>query len=222
MFTTLDIIRIYGKDLLQGLQVTLLLCLIIWPVGLIGGSLLGFLGAKLKLTIGIPSKAISVMLSGVPILIFLFWAHYPLQMMLGVVIDPFITAATALSIINLFLVADLVRGAIIDFPLQYIWAAKVCGLSSRQTALKIQSPIILRQILPGLLIIQVTMLQATLFSSLISVDEIFRVAQRINSQIYRPIQIYTALAVFFMAVCLPMYGAAYWLRMRFTRDLSES
>jgi len=153
--------------------------------------------------------------------VFLFWLHYPLQAILGVVIDPFYTAAAALSTINVFAVADLVRAVLADFPSQYVVAAKVCGLSDRQTLLRIQLPIIFRQILPGLLMIQVNMLQATLFASLISVDELFRVAQRINATIYKPVEIYTALAVFFLAICLPLNGLAIWLRSRFTRDLSE-
>jgi ABC-type amino acid transport system permease subunit len=65
------------------------------------------------------------------------------------------------------------------------------------------------------------MLHATLFASLISVEEIFRVAQRINSTIYRPIEIYTALALFFLMVCLPINLLASYLKRRYTRDLSE-
>jgi ABC-type amino acid transport system permease subunit len=87
--------------------------------------------------------------------------------------------------------------------------------------LRIELPIVARQTIPSLLFIQVSMLQATLFASLISVDEIFRVCQQINSQIYRPVQIYTALAVLFLAICLPMNGLAYWLRARFTKNLSD-
>jgi len=64
-----------------------------------------------------------------------------------------------------------------DFPMQYVMAAQICGLSHRQTVLKIQLPIIFRQAIPTLLLIQVSMLQASLFASLISVDEIFRVAK---------------------------------------------
>ena len=60
-----------------------------------------------------------------------------------------------------------------------------------------------------------------LFASLISVNEIFRVAQQINAQIYRPVEIYTALGVLFLVVCLPLNGLALWLKARFTRDLSE-
>ena len=66
------------------------------------------------------------------------------------------------------------------------------------------------------------MLQTTLFASLISVDVIFRIAQRINAQVYKPVEIYTALAVLFLIVCLPLHGLAHWLRVRYTRDFSES
>ena len=65
------------------------------------------------------------------------------------------------------------------------------------------------------------MLQATLFASLISVDEIFRVAQRINATIYRPIEIYTCLGMFFLLICLPLNGFALWFKEKFTRNLSD-
>ncbi len=219
--STFDILYKYRAEFSVGLWVTVKMCLLIWPIGLLVGTAVGVAGGRWRNAIGIPTKLASFLLSAVPILVFLFWLHYPLQTLLGVIIEPFWTAVAALSIVNILLVADTVRGAMNDFPQQYITAAHVCGLSTRQTVLGIQLPIIFRQVIPGLLLIQITMLQATLFASLISVDEIFRVAQRVNSMVYRPVQIYTALAVFFLMVCLPMHGLAYWLKCRFSRDLSE-
>ena len=203
-----------------GLRVTLDLCLIIWTSGIVLGTLLGIVGAKWKV-VAVPLKIFSIILAAVPALVLLFWMHYPLQTLLGVVINPFITASAALSIINISLVSDLVREALSDFPQQYVWAAQVSGLTDKETVLHLKLPIVLRQTLPGLLNIQIAMLQATLFASLISVDEIFRIAQRINSLVYRPVPIYTLLALFFILVCVPLHGIAYYLRVRFTRDLSE-
>jgi ABC-type amino acid transport system permease subunit len=217
----LEILLKYRTEFVLGLKTTLNLCLIIWFAGIIIGSVLGATGARWKIAVGLPTKAISFVLGGVPVLVFLFWMHYPLQSYMHVVVDPFYTAAATLSIVNILLVAELIRGAVLDFPSQYVASAKVCGLSTAAIIRHIQLPILLRQVLPGLLVIQITMLQSTLFASLISVDEIFRIAQRINSQIYRPVEIYTALALLFLAVCLPMHGLAYWLRVRLTRNLSE-
>jgi polar amino acid transport system permease protein len=219
--TVFNILVQYHEGLLSGLKVTLELCLIIWSAGLMLGSLLGVAAARFPLQVGWPVKACSFILGGIPVLVFLFWLHFPLQSILGVVIDPFYTASFALSVLNIFLVCDIVRHAIADFPKQYLLAARVCGVSSQDALRHIEMPIVFRQILPALLTTQVNMLQCTLFASLISVEEIFRVAQRINASIYKPVEIYTALGVLFLVVCLPLNGLAYWLKIHFTRNLSE-
>lgn len=219
--TVWSILTTYYPAFLGGLTVTLQLCAIVWSIGILLGAALGLAGARWRLWVGFPSRTISFVLGSVPLLVFLFWLHYPAQAMFNVVIDPFYTAAFTFSLLNIFGVADLVRGALADFPQQYLIAARVTGLTSRQTIFRIQLPLILREILPGLMLLQIAMLHMTLFASLISVEEIFRVAQRINAQIYRPIEIYTALGVFFLAVCLPVNAAAWWMKTRFTRNLSE-
>lgn len=216
-----DILIKYHPAFLNGLYVTLQMCAIIWGSGLILGSALGIAGSRFKWCVGVPSRLISFLLGGIPLLVFLFWLHYPAQAMFDVVIDPFYTASFTFAVVNMFSVADIVRGALADFPKQYITAARVTGLTKSQTIFRIQLPLVLRQIIPSLLILQVTMLHITLFSSLISVEEIFRIAQRINAQIYRPVEIYTALGFFFLAVSLPVNGIAFWLRYKFTRDTSE-
>lgn len=222
MLSVFDIIVRYKEALLRGLFVTLQLSLVIWLSGIILGILIGYLGAKFKKSVGAPSRVISFILAGVPILVLLFWLYYPGETLLQINIDPFYVAAFALSIVNIFLVADLTRNALLNFPNEYKLAAKVCGLSQRDTFFNIELPIILRQIIPSLLGIQVNMLQLTLFASLITVGEIFRVAEQINAQIFEPVEIYSALAIFFLIICLPLNGLALWLKHKFTRDISES
>ena len=221
LVTIFNIIIEYKEALFHGLLVTLALCSIIWSVGLVIGTLLGFLGAKYPSEIGKPTQVFSFILSGIPILVLLFWLYYPFQQILGINISSFITAAIAISLVNIVTVAGIVRTALAEFPKEYIIAGQVCGMKSDEIFKKIQFPIIFRQILPSLLTAQVNMLQLTLFASLISVSEIFRVAQDINSIIYKPVEIYTALALFFLAICLPLNGLSIWLRKKYTRNLSE-
>lgn len=216
-----DIFSQYGEALVNGLVESLKLVSIIWVSGLFIGTLCGMLGARFPKLFGWPLSTLAFVLSGVPMIVFLFWLHYPLQAVLNLVIDPFITAAITLSIVNIFAVSEIVRRVLIDFPTQYLIAAQVCGMDKWRTFFTIQMPLVLRQILPSLLMAQVTILQATLFASLISVDEIFRTAQRINSTIYKPVEIYTSLGILFLLVCLPLNGLALWLRNKYTRDLSE-
>ena len=218
--SVIDILINYHQGFLQGLAVTLQLCLIIWGAGIFIGTAAGVAAAN-DPALGRLVQGGSFVLGAVPTLVFLFWLHYPVQAVFEVVIDPFYTAAFTLSIVNTFAIAEMVRQAVRDFPRQYLTAGKVCGLSTRDLVFKIQLPLLFRQLLPGYLLLQVGMLHATLFASLISVEEIFRVAQRINASIYKPVEIYTALGVFFLLVCLPVNGLAAFLKHKYTRDMSE-
>ncbi len=217
----IDIITQYRESLLSGLLVTLGLCLIVWVSGLLFGVLFGALAHRQKESTGLLLKVCSFILASTPVLVLLLWLHYPLQSLLGIVVIPFITAAFALSLINIVGVSQIVRDALDEFPEQYVIAGKVCGLTPREIFSNIELPIIIRQTIPQFLTLQVNMLQLTLFASLISVQELFRVAQQINSQIYKPVEIYTGLAVFFVAICLPLNLLAYWFKNKYTRNLSE-
>jgi polar amino acid transport system permease protein len=218
----IHLIQQYGDALLGGLRVTLSLCVIVWTVGVGLGVALGSAAAKWRRAVGGLSRAAYMLAVGVPILVILFWLHYPLQRILGVVVPPFITAAAALTLVNAALVAELCRSAIVEFPKEYSLAGVVCGLKPREVALHIKLPILLRQLLPGVLLLQVNMLHATLFASLISVDELFRVVQRINSIEYLPIPAYTALAVFYLAISAPMHLLANRLAGRVGRSKSQT
>ncbi|MDD3030120.1 MAG: ABC transporter permease subunit [Alphaproteobacteria bacterium] len=216
-----SILIAYHQAFLQGLGVTLKLCLIIWTSGIAGGIVLGVLGANFPSSWGRLTRLMAFSFSAIPTLVVLFWLHYPAQALFNVVIDPFYTAALTFSLVNLFGIAELVRNAICDFPQQYSLAGQVCGMRHRDIVGHIQLPLLFRQLLPSVMMQQVMMLHVTLFASLISVDELFRVSQRINSLIYRPVEIYTALALFFLMVCLPINLTAVYLKKRYTRNLSE-
>src|SRR3989344_9548931 len=218
--TIAQIIAQYKEGLLFGLLVTLELVAIVWLSGLIFGVLFGWYAHQKKST-GLFLKVLWFLISSIPILVLLFWLHFPLQEILGIVIKPFITAATALSLVNIVFVAAIVKDALDEFPEQYSIAGKVSGLSEKEIFTKIKFPLILRATIPQFLFLQVAMLQATIFASLISVEEIFRVAQRINAMIYKPIETYTMLALFFIAICLPLNLTAYWLKTKYTRNISE-
>ena len=216
-----EIITTYQEGFSKGLLVTLRLCLVVWTSGLVVGSMLGWLSSRSKIFFDAIIRLIAFTLSGVPVLVFLFWLHYPLQELLQIQINPFITVALTLSIINIFSISDIVRNAIRDIPKQFIETADVCGIPRGKRFWKIELPLIFRHAISPLIIVQVNMLHMTLFASLISVDEIFRVAQRVNSTIYKPVEIYTALGIFFLMISLPLNGLALWFKYKYARDFSE-
>jgi len=216
-----EIIAENSPAFLAGLSVTAKLTGIAWFLGLLLGGLVGAAAHYFPVSIGLALRIIAFAMSAIPLLVLLYWLHFPVQVALGIVVDPFWTAVLLFSTLNIVAVGEIWRGALDDVRKEHIIAALVCGLTRKQTMLRIQIPLAFRQALPMLLGAQVFILQSTLFSSLISVDELFRVAQRINATIYKPIEIYTGLAIFFAAICLPLYSFAYYLRRRYVRDHSE-
>lgn len=216
-----DLIIKYRQGLLAGLGVTLQLCLIVWLTGLAIGAALSLASTRWPHSIGRATQLVSFLLTGIPLLVFLFWLHYPAQAMLGVIVHPFYTAALMLSILNIFAVNEAIRGVLSSFPAEFVSIARACGMRAPAILRYVQLPLVLRQAVPSLLVIQVNVLQATLFASLISVEEVFRVVQRINAVENRPVAVYTSLGLLFLAVCLPLNGVARWLQQRYSHDFSE-
>ncbi len=222
MFTqAFEILWTYRQGFISGLKVTMELALFIWVVGILLGTFTGLLANIFPLTAGRCIRSAAAVLSAIPAIVLLFWAYFPLQIIVGVTVEPFWTSALTLTTLNCVAVAELVRGLLAEFPPQYRDAATVCGLSPAKTFFRIELPLILRQALPTLLMLQVTMLHLTLFTSLISVEDVFRIAQRINSTVYRPVEIYSAVAILFLIICLPLQLLARHLQRHFGITLRE-
>ncbi len=216
-----EIFTTYKEGFLQGLAVTIKLCLMIWFIGIVVGTIFGILSAKFNKSFGIITKIISIFISGVPVIVLLYWLYYPMQQQLQIDIPAFNIAVFALSFVNVFIVSDLVKNAIRELPNQYLLAAKVSGLSERTTLIKIQIPLIFKQLLGPVLLVQISMLHNSIFASLINVDDIFRQIQRINAIVYKPIELYTALAMFFIVITVPLTLIAYYLKRKYAKDYSE-
>ncbi|WP_316235288.1 MULTISPECIES: ABC transporter permease subunit [unclassified Bradyrhizobium] len=220
--TVWSIIYTYWPAFRQGLAVTFQLAFAAWMLGFVVGIPVGVVAHFDRVYFGILLRGLAFVLSSVPFLVLLYWLHFPFQSALNVVVPPFYTATFLLSLMNIVAIAEIWRGSLGNVRREYLLAAQVLGMPPLMRVFKIQVPLALREALPMLLATQVFILQSTLFASLISVDELFRVAQQINSTIYRPVEIYTGLALFFLAICLPLYSLAFYLRIRYLRDHSES
>lgn len=221
MSSLIDILVRNRAIVRDGLQTTLALCTIVWCVGIATGVAAGVMAARFKRTVGIAISLLSAVVAAMPAIVLMFWFHYPLQHFLGIVVQPFITAAACLSIINMLLVSEIVRNQISEFPRQYLWAAKVAGLSQMQAMRHVVLPMVTRATLPGILGAQISMLQASIFASLISVNELFRACQRINSVVHMPVELFSALALFFVLICLPLHLLVYQLKRRVTAMAEE-
>jgi polar amino acid transport system permease protein len=159
--------------------------------------------------------------SAIPALVILFWLHYPAQAIFNITVPPLLTAVAALSFINSFAVYRIVADATHEFPKQYVATGLVCGMTTQQIARYIQAPLLLRFILPRWIDQQVVLLHTSLFAAFISVEELFRVSLRVNSIVYQPVAIYTAMALIFLCTAGSAMYYAKHLRGKYYRDFSE-
>lgn len=210
----------YAPAFLQGAGVTAFIAVVVWVVGIAAGVAVGAAASRSSPILLAALKFLALAVGAIPILVLLMWLHYPAQAILGVVIDPLLTTIVALCFVNTVFVADAVQRVISNFPQEWGMAARASGLPAQVTLRKIVLPLAARQLVGPIVLIQITMLHATLFGSLISVGELFRTVQRINAIEYLPVELYTFLAVFFFIICAPLHVVATALSRRYASDLS--
>jgi len=200
----IDILINYHTFFFAGFLTTLKLMLLIVLLGLVGGVVAGAVASKDPISGRILESA-KFLTRIIPALVLLFWFHYPLQTMLGVVIDPFWTAVAVFGLINAISVAYLISNEIKLLPKKYIESAEVLGMKEKEIVRHIEVPLVFKRSFPEIMLLQAVMLEYTLFASLISVPEIFRVAQNVNSLIYNPVPVYSLLIIFFVIILAPLH-----------------
>jgi len=214
----LDVLFEYHPLLLRGFFTTLKLLGSIILIGIPLGVLLGVIGGRYSKRISALIKGFKFLTKVVPVLVLLFWLHFPLQAILGVVIDPFWTTVVALGFINLIATAHVVDNELALLPHSYSDAGRTLGMSRKQIVRFIELPIMTRRVAPSVALNQASMLEYTLFASLIAVPELFRVAQTITSITHDPISVYSLLVLFFLIILVPLHLFITYINKKYKTD----
>jgi len=82
-----EILSTYHEAFLKGLTVTVELCSAVWTIELFWAFHWSSRNPLCE-TVGLPLAIISAVVSAVPVIRLLLWAHYPLQSSLSVVLNP--------------------------------------------------------------------------------------------------------------------------------------
>jgi len=210
-----NILAQYHHLLFQGFLTTIKLFGIIMLIGVPLGICIGLIGGRYSQETQKSIEGARFLTKVIPTLVFLFWFHYPLQGILGLVIDPFWTTAFVLGAINTVNVSSTISSELKLLPKIYREAALTLGLSLKEAILHIELPLLVRRATPQILFSQASMLEYTLFGSLISVPELFRTAQSINAIVYKPVEIYSLLMLFFLMILAPLHLTASWFKKNY-------
>jgi len=201
-------------DIVLGLYVTLSLFSFSWLIGFpisLLFAVMVFLHPSTRLYV----KVFSVFFAITPLLAVLFWLHYPAQTLLGIVVNPYQTSVFVLTLFVIANATDILVVTMIDVNQRYIDAIKVLGISWQYYLKKALLPVTIFTSIPRLLNLAVTTIHATMFTSLIGVEELFRIIQRLNSQYLKPVELFSIMALGYIVMCLPLYGMAVYIKQRY-------
>jgi ABC-type amino acid transport system permease subunit len=205
------------EELAAGALGTMRIATIVLICGGATGFLLGLWSARTNVarhTIHVVAVALSI----TPFLALLFFFHYPFEGLLGVVWSPEIVSIVLLSSFVSIQTSDVFAQELNRARAGLQEAALVLGLKQSTFLWKIVAPSAAEASLPRFLTLAIVTIHMTMFTSLIGVEELFRAAQRINAQSLHPVQVYGAMALFYAAICLPLYSLARVWNTRLSRD----
>jgi len=139
---------------------------------------------------------------GIPILVLIFWFYYGLPILTGVAFSALFSGIAALTLKYVGYLAEIFRAGIEAIKKGQSEAAYSLGFSKVQTMRRIILPQAFRIVIPPTGSAFVGMLQDSALVSIIGVNELMRQAQLAVADLYRPFEVYTAVAVLYLAMTI--------------------
>ncbi|EKQ70486.1 amine acid ABC transporter, permease protein, 3-TM region, His/Glu/Gln/Arg/opine family [Leptolyngbyaceae cyanobacterium JSC-12] len=194
-------------SLLAGAFITLQLAAISTLLGLIAGSLIGIARLSRVLPVRWAARAYIDFFRGTPLLVQIFMIYFGIPAVLkesqiDFSFDRFLAAVVALSLNSAAYIGEIVRAGIQSIDYGQSEAAQSLGLDSVQTMRYIIFPQAFRRMLPPLGNEFITLLKDTSLVAVIGFEELFRRGQLIVAENYRPFELYTAVALVYLALTL--------------------
>lgn len=208
MIFDINFLWAHKEIFLQGLAITLELSVLVIIFGTALGLLVAFGKRSTNHIISRVSSLYADFFRVMPFLIMLIWVYYALPIATGIRIGAFETSVLVLSLHLSAYVGELIRSGIETLPKGQVEAAIALGLTRFQTTYRIVLPQVLRQVLSPLAGLYVEQIKNTTLVSIIAVGELLHSGQILISQTYRPLEVYTAIALIFIVILAPIALAA--------------
>jgi polar amino acid transport system permease protein len=195
-FFNIDIMTKALPLVLQGLKTTLLICLIVIPMGLLGGILVA-LGSLAKSKALRRLLALSVdLLRALPPLVLLILVYSGLPF-LGLRPSPLAAVTIAFFLNNAAYYGEIIRAGIESVPAGQWEAARSTGLRTDQAFAWVVLPQSLRNVLPDLVSNTVEVVKLTSLASVVSLQEMLYSADMARSLTFNASPIVLAALIYF-------------------------
>lgn len=198
-----------------GVRTTLYVSLI----SLVLGTTIGFLTALVRIAkIPVLAQLCYIyrdLFRTTPALVQLIWMFYVLPILLGIRMSPETAGVIALSLNSGAFLSEIFRGGLESIDPGQRDASFVLGMSKYQTYSAILMPQAARRILPNLANQFISLLKDSSLLSVIAVPELTYEFQAQVASTFRPLELYTALAVCYFVVTYPLSLVVSYLERRF-------
>ncbi|MGO2860465.1 MAG: amino acid ABC transporter permease [Brevibacterium sp.] len=138
-----------------------------------------------------------------PLLVQLFWVYYALPTLTGITIPGTISAIIALTLNLTAFMAEAYRSGFQAVPPEQVEAGKMLRLSRFQQIRYIIVPQALKQQLPVILSLNISLFKDTALVSTIAVADLMFTANKISTESYRALEILTVAALMYFVIAFP-------------------
>ena len=202
--------------LLEGLWVTVLIVVACMGISLILGLVLALARISSYAWLRLISAVYIDFFRGVPLLVLVFWAFFTVPIATGTPLPAIPTGIIAMSINLTAFVAEIYRAGIQSVTFGQRHAALSLGMTQRQALQRVILPQAVRHVVPPVASAWVSLFKDTALLSVIIVPELMYQARILAVQTYRPLEIYTVIALLYFVITWPQARVADWIyeRMR--------
>ena len=192
-----EIIAASWPIVLAGLRNTVLLSLLVVPLGLFGGLVLALLASVKNPAVRWPLMAWVDFFRAFPplVLLILLFAGLPFA---GLELGGFVCVAIAFFLNTGSYYGEILRAGIDSVPAGQVEAARSTGLSRLQAMVHVVLPQAVRNVLPDLLSNTLEVVKLTSLGSVVAVPELLYQARQAQSLTYSPTPIVVAAIIYFL------------------------
>ncbi len=139
-----------------------------------------------------------------PALVVLIWIYYALPVLIGVTLNSFVSAALALTLVQAAYEAEIFRAGIEAIERGQFEAARSVGMSHTQTMRRIVLPQAVRIMIPPFVSATASLLKYSSLASVVSVYELLNQGTNLIQMSFRPLEVYTAVAILYLVMIIPI------------------
>ena len=200
----------YRQVFVRGVEVTVILTCWALLIGMALGLLLGLMRSSRLAALRMPAAIYIDVFRATPILVQLVWIYYALPILLGVQMGNIASASVGIGLHSAAYIAEIFRAGIASIDRGQSDAAKSIGMGYGQAMRRIILPQAVRRMVPPFINEFATLMKLTTLGSVLAVNELLHEAENLINSTYRPLEVYTVVAVVFGLLIYPFI----WLSQR--------